>query len=176
MSRRSFLAAGCVGVVSSTLPFINTARADDGNGKMKIRVIFVLRGPVADLPCWPNIGFNFVPVMEETIDALNSRCSGIDFIPGMSGTNAQIQRILSEDAAAGNIDGYLVMQMQTNVRAWEPVLGTGKPVLFTEMIYGGGGAFLRPTSRLLRRRVPNFAFITGGSLDDLVAAAQNYQL
>ena len=180
VSRRSFLATGsatCAGVaactVGGTLPFVNTARADDGNGKMKVRVVFVLFGEIQPIPDWPNIGYDFHPVMEKTMTALNSRCNGIDFIASSSYSPDMAKTIVDDDAAAGNIDGYLVMQMNN---MWQPVVhnivASGKPVLFANYLFGGCGGFLVFGAQLVKLNTPNLAFISSSDIRDLIAAAQ----
>ncbi len=181
-SRRSFLAAGCTtcagvaGVMGGMLPFANTARADDNNGNMKIRVIFALHAPQQAVPDWPNIGFDFVPVMEKTVKALNEQCGGIDFIASMATGAEQTQAIIDEDAATGNIDGYLVMQMNCWNLVVQTAVKSGKPVLYADFLYAGSGGFLVYTAGMLRAKTPNFAFITSGTIDDLVAAAKSFAL
>ena len=180
LSRRSFLATGCVacagvtGAVGSTLPFVNTARADDGNGNMKVRVIFVLRGgrivPNGD---WPYAGYDWGPDIERTINVLNSRCEGIDFIASETQGSDHTRIIIEEDAAAGNIDGYVVMQMNNFPGDIFPVAhASGKPVLYGCFLLGGSGTFLILSAAHLRAKTPNFAFITSSDLRDLAAAAQ----
>ena len=180
VSRRSFLATGCTtcaaGVVGGTLPFVNTARADDGNGNMKIRVIFALHAPVQPTPDWPNIGYNFEPVMEKTINALNGCDEGIDFIASMADGPDSAKAIVDEDTAAGTIDGYLVMQMNCWNRVVQTIARSRKPVLFADFMYGGSGGFLVYTARQLRLKAPNFAFISSSKIDDLVAAARCFAL
>ena len=181
VSRRSFLtttgcaAAACAGV-GATLPFVNTARADDGNGNMKVRVIFALHAEVQPAPDWPNVGYNFVPMMQRTVEALNSRCDGIDFIASMATGEEQTKAILAEDAEAANIDGYLVMQMNCWNTVVQTAVTSGKPVLYADFLYAGSGGFLVYTAGQLRAKTPNFAFITSGNVLDLIAAAQCFTL
>ena len=178
VSRRSFLTTGCaagagvVGMIGGTLPFANTARADDGNGNMKIRVIFALHAEVQPGPDWPNVGYDFRPMMGRTINALNSRCEGIDFIASMANGKEQTEAIIKEDADAGNIDGYLVMQMNCWNQVVQTAVGSGKPVLYADFLYAGSGGFLVYTAGQLRAKSANFAFITSSSIRHLIAAAR----
>ena len=182
VSRRSFLSTGCaagagvVGIMGATLPFVNSARADDGNGNMKIRVIFALHAPVQPGPDWPNVGYNFVPMMERTITALNDRCEGMDFIASMANGPEATKKILEDDATAGNIDGYLVMQSNCWNTVVQTAVTSGKPVLYADFMYAGSGGFLVYTAGQLRAKTPNFAFITSSNVRDLVAAAQCFAL
>ena len=178
VSRRSFLATGCAmsagvaGAASAALPFVNTARADDGNGNMKVRVIFALHAAVQPGPDWPNVGYDFNPVMERTMSVLNSRCEGIDFIASMANGPEQTKAIIDEDAKAGNIDGYIVMQMNCWNQVVQTAVTSGKPVLYTELHYAGSGGMICYTAGQLRAKTPNFAFITSSNMRHLVAAAR----
>jgi hypothetical protein len=83
---------------------------------------------------------------------------------------AQTKEIVNADNAAGNIDGYVVVQMN----CWNPAMPTavtsGKPVLYSDFLYAGSGGFLTQTARALREKKPNFSFMTSSRLADLVAA------
>ena len=181
-SRRSFLASGCaacagaVGVASAVLPFANLASADDKNGNMKIRVIFALHAPQQAVPDWPNVGFDFAPIMEKTVNTLNEKCEGVDFIASMAANAEQAQALVDEDAAAGNIDGYLVMQMNCWNHSVQQAVTSGKPVLYADFLYAGSGGFLVYTAGMLRANTPNFAHMGTGKIDDLVAAAKCFVL
>ncbi|MCL2623226.1 MAG: hypothetical protein FWD31_06105, partial [Planctomycetaceae bacterium] len=171
MSRRSFFATSCAacagtaGVMSGTLSFVNTARADDGNGNMKVRVIFAIRDVIVPSGDWPYAGYDWSPDMERTVNVLNSRCEGIDFIgsvaSGWTEGAGRVKAIIDEDAAAGNIDGYVVMQMNNFPGDIFPVVhASGKPVLYGCFLLGGSGTFLISVAGHLRAKTPNFAFIS----------------
>ena len=69
LSRRRFLAAGCAGALGALAPkglFPATGRAD----KMRVRIIYALHGIIQPGPDWPNVGFNFAPVMDGITTAL----------------------------------------------------------------------------------------------------------
>ena len=182
VSRRSFLASSCAagacvaGAASVALPFVNTARADDGNGNMKVRVLFALHSAVQMVPDWPNVGYDFRPVMERTMETLNSRCEGIDFIASLATGPDQTKAIIDEDAEAGNIDGYIVMQMNCWNQVVQTAVTSGKPVLFTELHYAGSGGMICYTAAQLRAKTPNFAFITSTNTRHLIAAARCFTL
>ena len=64
LSRRRFLAtasAGALGTLASTSLF----QACGGGEKTRIRVIYALHAVVQPGPDWPNVGFDFQPVMDE---------------------------------------------------------------------------------------------------------------
>lgn len=177
LSRRSFLAAGAATVGAGTLaagisPFAGKVYGEDAPGKMTVRVIFSLHAPVQPGPDWPNVGFDFQPVMEKTMNALAAGCPGLVFVASMASGPEQADAILKEDADAGNIGGYLIMQMNCWNRVVQSAVATGKPVLYADFLYAGSGGFLVYTAGQLRANAPNFAYMASGRIDDLVAAAK----
>ena len=177
VSRRSFLTLGCaacagvVGTSDEMLSFVNTARADEKNGNMKVRVIFeVPTPPRLHHQGWPNIGFDYRPEMEKVVNALTTHCEGIDFIFCMANSE-QAQKILNDDTAAGNIDGYIVMQLYIE-EVLHFALATGKPVLYLAFLWGGMGSYLGRTGAHLRAKTPNFALCSTEDPRDIAAAAQ----
>ena len=175
-SRRAFLAgcAGCLGV-AGTIPglILPTSFAEENatDKKMTVRIIFSLHTPVQDRPDWPNVGFDFNPVMESTISMLKNGCKDIGFVASMAANPAETKAILDADAAAGNIDGYVVMQLNCWNKVMESTVNTGKPVLFTELMYAGSGGMLLYSASMLRAKKPNFAFMPSSRSADVVAAA-----
>jgi hypothetical protein len=146
------------------------------NGNMTVRVIFSLHAPVQPGPDWPNVGFDFNPVMGEVMDALAKGCKGVTFVPAMANGPEKTQEIVAADKAAGNVDGYLVMQMNCWNRVVQDAVETGKPVLFVDFLYAGSGGFLVYTAGMLRAKKPNFAFMSSGRTRDIVAAANCFPL
>ena len=61
LSRRGFL-AGCAECAMAAGSGV--LRAAEGGGKVKIRVIYSLHAEKQPGPDWPNVGFDFEPVME----------------------------------------------------------------------------------------------------------------
>ena len=178
-SRRDFLAScamgiGAAGALSSLLAPRILAAGDtpaSSGARMKIRVVFALHSPVQSKPDWPNIGFDFNPVMEKIMTALKIGCPGIEFAQSMIDTpeNADILKV--SDEAAGGIDGYIIIQMNCWNRVVQQLITTGKPVLYADFPYGGSGGFLVYTARLLNDNAPNFAHMSSGKTSHLVAAA-----
>ena len=169
-SRRAFLAgcAGCVGAtaaLSSGLLVPKSFAAE--NGEMTVRVIFSLHAPVQPGPDWPNVGFDFNPVMEKTMEALKNGCKGINFVSSMANGPEKTKEIVEND----NVDGYIVMQMNCWNRVVQDTVETGKPVLFVDFPYAGSGGFLVYTASLIRAKKPNFAHMSSGRIADIVAAA-----
>jgi len=179
-SRRTFLTgcAKCLGAGAFSglvVPSLLTAEGCTSVPNMKIRVFFVLMGETMPIAGWPNIGYDYRPGMEEITNALNRGCSGIDFVYTMVELPEKVKEIVDTDA--GNIDGYIVVQMMCRGnRALNPVVESGKPVLFTDFLYCGSAPFLTLTATHLRTESPNFAFISPSRTKDLVEAARCFKL
>ncbi|NTW36310.1 MAG: hypothetical protein HGB17_09310, partial [Syntrophobacteraceae bacterium] len=66
LNRRAFIAKGGVASLAAlgalTLPGVIEAAA--APGKTRIRIVYVAYAPVQPRPTWPNIGYDFVPVMK----------------------------------------------------------------------------------------------------------------
>ena len=179
-SRRAFLAgcAGCLGAIGTAPGLIlpTSFAQSPSDKKMAVRVIFSLHAPVQDAPDWPNVGFDFNPVMEGTMNALKNGCKEIGFVSSMAATPEQTKTIVDADAAAGNIDGYIVMQLYCWNRVVHAAVESGKPVLFTELIYAGSGGMLVYSAQMLRAAKPNFAFMPSSRTADVIAAANSMLL
>ncbi len=76
MSRRSFIAgcATCVGAM--VIPMTGSIAVAAGPKKKRIRVLYSLHADVQPRPDWPNVGFDFNPVMERMTAALSAGCPG----------------------------------------------------------------------------------------------------
>ncbi len=173
ISRRGFLAAGCAACVGAfSAPGV--ARAAEGD-KMRIKVIYSLHAVKQPGPDWPNVGFDFAPVMERYNAALTKGCPGLEFVTETATGKEQAEKILKADKKA-NIDGYIVFQMN----AWNTVVQTmatsGKPVLYVDFQFGGSGGFLVYNAGFLRNKAPNVGFVASSKDVDLVAAAQCFEL
>jgi hypothetical protein len=143
---------------------------------MKVRVVFSLHAPIQERPDWPNVGFDFNPVMETIVNALTSGCPGIEFVQSMVNGPENTEILIAADQVEGNIDGYLVVQMNCWNRAVQKLTETGKPVLYADFHYGGSGGFLVYTAGQLRAGAENFAHMASGNLAHLVAAANCFPL
>ena len=175
-SRRAFLAncakcLGAVGVSGLIVPTFLTTESCTSKPIMKVRLVFALHAPVQAVPDWPNIGFDFNPEMEKIMNALTKGCKEIEFVQSMVDGNASIEKLIDEDQAEGNIDGYLLVQMNCWNLAVQQLVNTGKPVLYADFLYGGSGGFLVYTAKQLRTGAPNFAHLASSNLSHLVAAA-----
>jgi L-fucose isomerase-like protein len=171
MSRRGFLTgcATCAGAM--IIPMTSGIAAPHGTRKKRIRVLYSLHADVQPGPDWPNVGFNFTPVMKEMTAALAAGNPEIEFIP-LSAKGADEAKAILEKDKASNIDGYVVMQMNCWNRVVQTMLESGKPVLYADFLYAGSGGFLVYTAGFLRQARPNFGFISSSQFADVVAAAR----
>ncbi len=177
VSRRQFLAAGCAVCAGANglLAAISPARAATETNKTRIRLIYALYAPKQPRPDWPNVGFDFRPVMARIEAKLKRDCPNFEFVTSMANGRKQTEKILDQDKSSP-VDGYLVYQMNCWNRVVQPVLATGKPTLYADFQYGGSGGFLVYTARLLRKKQPNLGFVASSDLDDLVAAVKCFAL
>lgn len=176
MSRRRFLAAGC-GVCAGTagLLAVPTRVAAAGADKVRIRIVYSLHAAKQPQPDWPNVGFDFAPVMERINGELAKRCPGFEFIPSMATGPEQARKILDDDKSAG-IDGYLVYQMNAWNQVVQTIATSGKPVLYADFQYGGSGGFLVYMAGFLRGKAPNVGFVASSRIEDLAEAVKCFDL
>jgi len=175
MSRRRFLAGcgvcvGAAGLLATPGRLFAAERSD----KVRIRIVYSLHAPKQPGPDWPNIGFDFVPVMEHINTELARQCKGFEFISSMATGPEQAQTILDEDKSA--VDGYLVYQMNAWNRVVQTIATSGKPVLYADFQYGGSGGFLVYTADFLRNNVPNVGFVASSQFEDLVEAVKCFEV
>jgi len=142
-----------------------------GPKKKRIRVLYSLHADVQPRPDWPNVGFDFTPVMKRMTGALSTGCPDIEFIPTTAANAEQAKAILEKDKSA-NIDGYVVLQMNCWNRVVQTMVTSGKPVLYADFLYAGSGGFLVYTAGFLRQGTPNFGFIASSQFSDVVEAAK----
>jgi hypothetical protein len=174
ISRRRFLTgcaacAGAAGLMGA--PRWLRAAGDKGP---KIRVIYALHGPKQEVPDWPNVGFDFVPVMERTNAALANRFKDFTFLPVMAPGEEQAKKILEADAAK-EIDGTIVFQMNCWNRVVQTMVTSEKPVLYADFQFAGSGGFLVYTAALLREGRTNLGFVASSQTEDLLAAVQCFE-
>jgi hypothetical protein len=176
MSRRQFLAAGCAaGACTAGTLTVASGWAAEHSKKMRIRVIYSLHAPLQAQPDWPNVGFDFQPVMDRITALLNQRCAGFEFLTCMANGPEAAKKIVDQDKS-GRVDGYLVYQMNCWNQVVQTVAATGKPVLYADFQYAGSGGFLVYTAAFLREKAANVGFVASSKSDDLVAAVQCFDL
>jgi hypothetical protein len=175
-NRRQFLAgcAACVGALG-TSSVSGVFAGDRGPAKLRIRIIYSLHAPQQSGPDWPNVGFNFVPFMDEVQSELTRRCRGFEFLASQANGPEQAKKIIEQDQNAA-IDGYVVYQLNCWNQVIQTVAATGKPVLYADFQYGGSGGFLVYTAAFLRKQAPNVGFVASSRLEDLVEAVKCFKV
>jgi len=174
ISRRRFLegCAACAGA-AGLLTAPRWLRAAGGGGP-KIRIIYALHGPKQEVPDWPNVGFDFVPVMERTNAALSNRFKDYTFLPVMATGEEQAKKILEADKAE-SVDGYIVYQMNCWNRVAQTIVTSNKPVLYADFQYAGSGGFLVYTAGFWNEGRSNLGFVASSLTDDLFASVECFK-
>jgi hypothetical protein len=139
------------------------------NEKLKIRILYALHAPKQDRPDWPNIGFDFVPVMDAANAELLRNFPGWTFIPTLATGPEQARKILEEDKAAP-VDGYIVYQMNCWNEVAQTMATSGKPVLYADFQYAGSGGFLVYSAAFLHANVRNVGFVASSYFTDMLEA------
>jgi hypothetical protein len=173
ISRRHFLAAGCAacaGAAGLALP-VRRVYGAGNSSKGTLRVLFALHAETQPGPDWPNVGFEFRPVMDRLMTQLEKECGEFQYLPAMVNGAEATQAVIDEDKGK-DILGYLVFQLN----CWNPVAQTaatqGKPVLYVDFKYGGSGGFLVYTAHFLRTQSGNVGFVASSDPADLTAAVR----
>ena len=177
MSRRQFLTAGCAACTGAAGLLTNSSRlhAAQDERKVQIRIVYSLHAPKQPGPDWPNVGFDFRPVMKRIDADLAEQCKGFEFMSSIANGPEQAEKILERDKSAA-IDGYLVYQMNCWNRVVQTIATSGKPVLYADFQYGGSGGFLVYTAGFLRNRAQNVGFVASSQIEDLVEAVKCFEL
>lgn len=175
LSRRRFLSgcAACAGAAAgfaAAPSWLKAASASREGGKLRVRIVYALHAGVQDRPDWPNLGFDFRPVMERTTAGLAARLPGFNFIPATATGPEEAQKLLEADQAAP-ADGFLVMQLNCWNRVAQTLAETGRPVLYADFKYAGSGGFLVYTAGFIRSGARNVGFVASPRIEDLAAAA-----
>jgi len=141
---------------------------------LKIRIIYSLHAVKQPGPDWPNVGFDFGPVMDRISTEMARQCPDFVFESSMAKGPEEAEKILAEDAANG-MDGYVVYQLNCWNRVVQPVVASEKPVLYVDFQYGGSGGFLVYTAKFLRDKTPNLAFVASSRMEDQIAAVRCFE-
>ena len=107
---------------------------------------------------------------------LAQQCKGFEFVTSLATGEEQAKKILEQDKAAGDIDGYLVYQMNCWNRVVQTLATSGKPVLYADFQFGGSGGFLVYNAAFLRSQAPNVGFVASSKIKDLVEAVKCFQV
>lgn len=181
LNRRQFLtrggaaALGVLGVWSAPASLLAAARQKDAP-LTRIRIVYALHAPVQPGADWPNKGFDFRPVMARVERELRRRCPGFEFVTAQASGPEQARQILEADRAAGNVDGYLVYQLNCWNQVVQTFAASGQPVLYADFQFGGSGGFLVYNAAFLRQRAPNVGFVASSDLKDLAEAVRCFAL
>jgi hypothetical protein len=158
------------------LSFIENQRPAVKNaGKLKIRILYALHGPVQERPDWPNLGFDFKPVMANVNDTLIKRFPDYEFIPVLVSGPEDADKIIAGDENE-NIGGYIVYQMNCWNRVVQSAAKTGKPVLYADFQFGGSGGFLVYMSSFINTNAENVGFVASSRMEDMLAAVSCFEL
>jgi len=177
LTRRRFLTATAGATAGALLAGTATAagRSADVAGKTRIRILYSLHAERQAVPDWPNIGFDFVPVMDRINGALSKACPNFEFLPTLAAGEEQARQVLEADRAAA-VDGYLVYQMNCWNRVVQTMATSGRPVLYADFQFAGSGGFLVYTSAFLRAQAPNVGFVASSRLEDVIAAVRCFDV
>ncbi len=171
VTRRQFVAAGTLAAAAcaTTASVPAFGRLADGK-KMTIRVLFSLHAPVQAVPDWPNVGFDFRPVMDDYLAGFKAVLPDVDFVSSTATGPEEAEKILAEDG--DKVQGYIVFQMNCWNRVVQSVAATGKPTLYCDFLYAGSGGFLVYSAALLRAKSENASFISSSQIEDILEAAK----
>ncbi len=171
MNRRQFIStcSACAALASSALLSESCSKKTNPQ-KKTLRVIYSLHDTVQPQPDWPNVGFDFAPVMQTINERLAKSCPEFIFLPTQASGAEEAERILKDQSE--DIFGYIVFQMNCWNRVVQTIAATGKPVLYVDFQYGGSGGFLVYTAAFLRANAANVGFVASSDMDDLVQAVK----
>ena len=173
-NRRRFLAGAGAACAAAALPLRDTARAaETPAGKIRIRILYSLHAPKQPGPDWPNVGFDFQPVMEKFNKELGDKLPNFEFLPAMANGPEAAKKIIDQDK---DIDGYLVYQMNCWNQVVQTIATSGKPVLYADFQYAGSGGFLVYTAGFLRNNAPNVGFVASSDMKDQIAAVRCFDV
>jgi len=174
--RRRFVVEGCAALsgAAGMMAAPGLARAAGSGGKMRLRVIYAVSGFVQKTPDWPNIGFDFRPVMERYNNALTNAFPEIEFLPVVVKGMNKAGLVLMGDLAK-NISGYIVVQLNLWELSIFSIAASNKPVLFVGFPYGGSGGVLVFGARLMRMGKDNVGLVSSSNMDDLIEAVKCFK-
>jgi hypothetical protein len=179
VTRRKFISsctacAACAAL--APMSFLNTSCSSGStNKKLKIRILYSLHAPVQAQPDWPNIGFDFKPVMENINMTLAKNFTDFEFIPTQAKGSEEAEKIAKQDIQE-MIDGYIVYQMNCWNQVVQTMAKTGKPVLYVDFQFAGSGGFLVYTASFLRGKSQNVGYVASSRMEDLLAAVSCFKI
>jgi hypothetical protein len=174
ISRRKFL-VGCAACVGTAGLLAKPASSIAANtSKMRVQVIYSLHAVKQPGPDWPNMGFDFGPVMKQIDADLAQGCPEFEFLSSMANGPEETKKILQANEQTG-VDGYIVYQMNCWNRVVQDVAATGKPVLYVDFKYGGSGGFLVYNAAFLRSETANVGFIASSNMNDVITGVKCFE-
>jgi len=158
----------------ATMPILglNSCRSRE---KLKLHVIYSLHEVVQPRPDWPNVGFDFGPVMENFNRVLADQCPEFEFTHSMASGPEDAEKILLQDQDAG-VGGYIVFQTNCWNRVVQTITASSKPVLYVDYKYAGSGGFLVYTAAFIREGQENLGFFASSDNRDLVRAVKAFNI
>jgi len=154
---------------------LGSAQTTEAGNKIKIRIIYSLHAVKQDRPDWPNVGFDFGPVMERINSELTRHCPDFEFVTSMATGPEEAKKILEQDKSAA-IDGYVVYQMNCWNQVIQTIAASGKPTLYADFQYAGSGGFLVYMAGFLRKNSDQVGFVASSRMEDLVAAVKCFEI
>ena len=132
------------GLLAMLPPPVNPKLIPDKKSAKKVRLIFAYYrdGEIQNQPDWPNVGYDFRPVMKNIADTLNWQVKGIEFLPVHCANEADAVKVMEKDNTNDEIVGYAIVNLNgwtTCIRAWNR---TEKAIFFTPLPYSGDGSWL----------------------------------
>jgi hypothetical protein len=140
---------------------------------VRIHIFYSLHAPVQPRADWPNVEFDFRPVMDRFVSELRSRCPGFEFFTSIASDEQSAAAALAADKNS-RVDGYVVYQLNCWNRVVQPVAATGKPTLLVDFPFGGSGGVLVYASQFLKSQTPNVGFVSSPRMEDVAAAVQSF--
>lgn len=175
VSRRGFLAAGCAACAGAVSMFGAPKTVRAAESKPKLKIIYSLHAAKQPGPDWPNVGFDFVPVMDRFNAELARGCPEFEFVSALAAGEEQAKKILEEDGAAP-VAGYVVFQMNAWNRVVQTIAASGKPVLYVDFQFAGSGGHLVYMAAFTRNKTPNVGYVASSRIDDLIAAVKCFEI
>ncbi len=174
INRRNFVqsCAACSACLA-TIPLMSMQSCNPEE-KLKLHIIYSLHDEVQPGPDWPNVGFDFRPVMETFNQALAKNCPEFEFTHSMASGPEDAEKLLKADQDAGT-GGYIIFQMNCWNRVVQTFAASGKPVLYVDYQYAGSGGFLVYTAGFLREGRDNIGFVASSDMDDLITAVKQFR-
>ncbi|MBD3377916.1 hypothetical protein GF406_23000 [candidate division KSB1 bacterium] len=171
MNRRRFISTcGSCAALCAAMPVtgLNCSKPAE---KKTLRILYSLHAVVQPRPDWPNVGFDFEPVMQHFNSSLQQAFPSFTFLPTMATGEEEAKKILTDDSAK-DIDGYIVFQMNCWNRVIQTMATSGKPVLYVDFAYGGSGGFLVYNGRMIQEGLKNVGFVSSSNIEDLIGAVE----